>query len=125
MKRSNIEEFFKRNEKRQRSCESVVNTDSLTAVDQLNAVADEQEIKDTGIGETSQTGDTDILGPPSEASQETRTVFNVADLSVSPLDPPSQPLLRQFPGHVIGGIVRRFNPLMYRYYNWIEYSVVN
>ena len=86
MKRSNIEDFFKQNEKRPKT---LVNTETLAAVDTEEQQNVSKKDEDAGICETIQAGDTDVLGPPIEASQETQTDFNVSDLSKLPLDPPS------------------------------------
>ncbi|XP_050303834.1 zinc finger MYM-type protein 1-like [Anthonomus grandis grandis] len=46
------------------------------------------------------------------------------DLSKSPYEKPSQPILREYPGTKIGDRLRAFNKKWFKTFPWLEYSVI-
>jgi len=131
MKRCNIEDFFgnKSAGKRVKQNDMTVNADVGVVRNDDNG-SELQDANDVSVNvedvEVLQDNAADdVLGVPSEDITDVKTLVGPPDISNSPSEKPTQPLLRNFPGHLIGGVVRRFNPYMYRVYNWIEYSKVN
>jgi hypothetical protein len=99
---------------------------ALAALDPM-IEADESSASDDSDSETESelVDEKYILGE--KAQQHAREKRSVApgpiDLSQLPTDVPTQPLMRNYPAHIIGHKARRFNRKWYDEHKWLEYSI--